>query len=546
MATYSTGTPPTNATKLQDFNSVLNILPDNTSKLIAPKDVRDAVFTTWENIAFKPTTAGGNEYIGIDQDSLKEKILIGKKSIGGQYIMNNSLLATDVDVFFYNTKTEPQSNYHTTVAFLAGTGSNTNYGQIFAPYLKSTVVSNPGYANTLDFDVYNPTYYDDGTGTFSGGNINVKSEYGFVTLNGLRMPTFQQNTIGVLNDGFVLKYRWVNGQPYAIWEQMATASTTDTLFSSGTVSITGNPVILNGLPINFTSQVPVPVSIGGVLAGMTFSNMPLTEVVRMIIYPYIAPTLSTSMVYSLIEIGDFATEALQRLNYTVVKNSTFAISSFFSTPGYTGALPAPSSINNGTITGQITPTTFNTILFRSNSATFVTFSQTTQLVDTYPSTASSVASFTSVIPWYSGSATVSSTSAVGANSINNILGQSTSSVLGKLTKLITSPATSASSAFNKTVTLSTAGLPLNQGYLYFGYPANFPPLVSIIDPNGYNITSSWLSFTISNVQSANGYWSSKQYRFYIFVGSSPGASTPLLTTVGSAPNYSGSFQFRFA
>ena len=74
MATYSTGTPPTNATKLQDFNSVLNILPDNTSKLIAPKDVRDAVFTTWENIAFKPTTAGGSEYIGIDQTTLQEKI----------------------------------------------------------------------------------------------------------------------------------------------------------------------------------------------------------------------------------------------------------------------------------------------------------------------------------------------------------------------------------------------------------------------------------------------------------------------------------------
>jgi hypothetical protein len=346
MATYSTGTPPTNATKLQDFNSVLNILPDNTSKLIAPKDVRDAVFTTWENIAFKPTTAGGSEYIGIDQTTLQEKILIGKKSVGGQYVMNSSLLNTDVDIFFYNTKTEPQANYHTTIAILAGTGSNTNSGSIFAPYLKSEVVVNPGYANTIDFEIKNPTYYDDGTGTFSGGNINIVSDWGFITLNGLRIPTLTQNTIGISNDGYVLKYRWIGGQPYAQWEQTASASTADTLYSAATVSISGSPVILNGLPMDFTSAVPVPVTIGGVVAGTTFSSMPLTEVIRSILYPYIPPILSTSMTYPLIEIGDTTTQNLQRLNFTITKNSTYPISSFTVIQPYTTALPATSSINN--------------------------------------------------------------------------------------------------------------------------------------------------------------------------------------------------------
>ena len=39
-----------NKTDLQD---VLQLLPDNTSKQITPQDVRDAVFSAWENTVFK-------------------------------------------------------------------------------------------------------------------------------------------------------------------------------------------------------------------------------------------------------------------------------------------------------------------------------------------------------------------------------------------------------------------------------------------------------------------------------------------------------------
>lgn len=550
MATYSIGTAPTDATKLQDFNSVLNILPDNTSKLIAPKDVRDSFYTTWENIAFKPTTAGGSEYIGVDQTSLQEKILLGKKSVGGQYVMNTSLLATDVDVFFYNTKTEPQIDYHTTVAFLAGTGSNVdNFGNIFSPYVKSTVVNNSPYSNTIDFEVRNPSYYDDGFGTFSGGNINIRSEYGFVTLNGLRMPTFTQNTVGASNDGYVLKYRYYGGQAYAQWEASASASTADTLYSTGTVSITGSPVLLNGQPIDFTSSVPVPQTIGGVPSGTTFSSMPLTEVVRMILYPYISPTLTTSMVYSLIEMGDSTTENLQRMNLTIVKNATYSVTSLTSIPTYNLQLPTL-PISNGTTTGLIQPV-FSTIPYRNDSppTSYVVFSRTTQLVDNYPSTASSVVNFTSVIPWFYGSATISTATASGINSINNILGTSSSANLGKLNKQIYGPALSSSTSYNKTVLFSTSGLPQNQGYLYFGYPGDYPDLVQIIDQNGFNMFGSWKKFVINNVTSPNSpsWWSGKKYKFYIFVGPVVGASVPLITQVGSlSSNYSANFQFKFA
>ena len=75
-ATYSInpGTP-TEANKLIDLNSVLNELPDNVTNLIDPHDLRDAVYTAWENIVIKPTTNSADiEYIGVDRSDLYEKI----------------------------------------------------------------------------------------------------------------------------------------------------------------------------------------------------------------------------------------------------------------------------------------------------------------------------------------------------------------------------------------------------------------------------------------------------------------------------------------
>jgi len=96
MSTYSNGAGyPINADKLQDLNSVLHELPDNTNHYISPKYVRDAIYTTWENVIFKPTTIPSSvvEYVGIDQISFAEKILLGRKqSSSGQYVLSNDLL----------------------------------------------------------------------------------------------------------------------------------------------------------------------------------------------------------------------------------------------------------------------------------------------------------------------------------------------------------------------------------------------------------------------------------------------------------------------
>jgi hypothetical protein len=540
MATYSIGTPPTDATKLANLQSILNVLPDNTSKTIAPKDIRDSSYTLWENIIFKPTTNSGisGEYIGIDQDTFQEKILLGKKSVGGQYIMTNDLLSTDVDIFFYNTKVEPTTDYNTKVAFLAGTGSNYQGGYINAPYLQSTVVSGSG--NTIDFEVMNPSYYMSGL-TAVGGNINIKSDYGLITLNGLRLPTYGDMLSGSY-DGYVLKYRFLGGAPYAVWENIASQSSVTSLISSGTVSISGSPVLLNGLDVNFTDSTPVPVAIGGILVGETFSSVPVTEMIRRIVYPYVAPVLTSNMSTSYIESGNTTAASALKFNYTIVKNSTYNISSLSVSPAYSGSLyTVPITTNSITATGYVTPN-LSSSLTLAGTQSWNSNSWTITLGDTYPTSKTSTSTVKVVIPWYYGTSTTGGTSSAV---INSILGTSSSSVANKLTPLLTEPAVSSSSTYNKTVTLSGSGV-----YVYFGYPADFPDLVSIIDPNGFNVFSSFKKYiigtTLSPIYSPTTppIWNGKSYKFYIYVGA--GGNDPITTTIGVSSTYSGDYQFKFA
>jgi hypothetical protein len=74
-----------------DLSSILDILPDNTDKEINPKDIRDAVLTSWSGSAFNQTVASQSNisYIGIDNGNtiftdkdIKSKIYFGKRNFG--------------------------------------------------------------------------------------------------------------------------------------------------------------------------------------------------------------------------------------------------------------------------------------------------------------------------------------------------------------------------------------------------------------------------------------------------------------------------------
>lgn len=154
MATYSIniGTP-TESTKVQDLQTFLNKLPDNTAQLISPRDARDSIFTTWENILIKETTVGSSSigYIGLDNDALKAKMFIGKKAYTSQEILDNTLLSSDTDLFIFNGKSDSNPTLQDTkVSFLAGLIPGDYY---YAPYIEATKITSP---SRIDLALVNP------------------------------------------------------------------------------------------------------------------------------------------------------------------------------------------------------------------------------------------------------------------------------------------------------------------------------------------------------------------------------------------------------
>lgn len=151
-----------------DPNLFLNLIPNNTSQLIVPEDVRDATYTIWENISYKRVTASGSsiEYIGIGGKNNTDmflagenglKTFIGKPELSGNDIMSNTLLdytTSDVDLYIYNLKPDNfggggADQQYTKVSFLAGDNSSLF---LTAPYMLSQ--QNVG-GTAINFTIYN-------------------------------------------------------------------------------------------------------------------------------------------------------------------------------------------------------------------------------------------------------------------------------------------------------------------------------------------------------------------------------------------------------
>jgi hypothetical protein len=478
MVTYSinNGTV-TETSSLANLNDVLNQLPNNTSHLVSPRDVRDAIYTTWTNNVFKPTTITASVvgYIGFDSSvtglTIRQKIFLGKRNLLGQDILNNSLLTSDTDIFVYNTKVDSSSQDSTKIRFLAGASSSFHST---SPYLQSLYVVG-ATSNFIDFNLKNES-----------GNINISSSNKSVSINGLLFPTESQNFSSP--DGYVLKKIQVGSQSTLQWNDIGTLPI-NALTSSGTVSITGSPVLINGNPIVYTNPTPTLASLGGVSIGETFSNVALVTMLNKLLYPYFAASASIILIPT-VTIASGVTGSstrevivepsnLSALSYVYnITNRSYPITSILSSP--VGSLPP-----------------LTTRLFGTSSISVPLSSQVYQIqVTDGTQSTTATASLTFTYPYFWGV----TTSSINFNNTGTL------PLVNKLMK----------SKSNTDVLLVGS-----QSYIYFLYPSVYGDLTKIIDTDtGFNYISSFTKIhNAITMTSSSPAWSTS-YNIYSYTSGS--------------------------
>ncbi len=488
------------AERKQDIFSVLQELPDNTQKLISPKDVRDAFLTSWANSTFKITTPSitGIEYIGIDSSNpsdrdVKKKIFIGKRSFGNLDIMSDSLInSSNADIFLYNTKSDSYTQSSTKIAILAGTDSNL---YTTAPYIQA--IYNTA-SNAIDLNLGNPS----GNSVF-GGAINISSTTGRVALNGIVFPTITETAASASN-GKILRY--FGTYPYGSlkWDD-----TNITLASIGSptsqTDIYGSPVNVNGYPIEFSEDNLVPYAVGGVTQGASFAtgsfyngstyqDWPMVEVLREILYPYIPPTLTISAINNVTgttyaEVGTtpsvtlsaslttYAREASEYISDYVISTSTIAFTNVYVGGSFSGV---PGSSVNFTTSGDIYGLTPSTLTPYLVNYTFAAANISTITASSYPSGFS-----------YSATASIQFVSPF-VISFENVASISPDSILDVMFSVNANKSITYYPGVSGSVSMQNTG----DGYLYFMYPNSYdngsptPSLTKIKDPNGFIIHDS--------------------------------------------------------
>jgi hypothetical protein len=476
-ATYSisVGTP-TEALRKQDINSVLLDLPDNTQKLISPRDVRDAFVTTWANSAFKQTIGQASiEYLGIDSGNpnnrdIKQKIFIGKRSYAGLDIMNNSLLNdTNNDIYIFNTKPDNYSTQSTTITILAGTNSSLHS---YAPYIQSNVVNS---GNALGLDFINPSQFS--------GPINVYSNTGRVAINGILFPTVSETSASASN-GKILKYSGTYPNGVLRWAE-PTVSIANIGSPGLPTNIYGSPSNVNGHSLEFVDSSPVPIAVGGIAQGSSFSagsyngqNWPLSEVIRKILYPYVPPTLSLSVDTNGVNYFTTGLTHSALFSYSITRytndiasysitGSTYSGLTFSGVVGSQFSATFSSSIySNATITNNL----LNTLPYVSGlTQSYVLSARDNTVLLTFSHSATASVKF--VHPSFYG---FSLTKITSGSLLGSFVNSSTRLALPYLG--------------SQSVSLNYNG----SGYVYFVVPNIYPDLSKIKDPNGFIIHDSTL------------------------------------------------------
>lgn len=454
--TFSINIGTDTETTSRDFDSILNDLYDNESKVITPRFVRDAVFSSWVNSGIKPT----GDYIGVDSVNpadrdIKYKQFFGKRHLDGVDIMDSSLLSSDTDIFFFNTKDDSDpDNISTKLSFLAGDDPSLF---VNAPYIEATTLAG---TTSQSYDFINLSN-DIGLNTLTD-NVNVN---GVIFPGPTAIPT---NNDLMLWDGTnnVLKF-----------EELTLTS--PTLGATGaTLSILSATSAVNGHPLEFTDLTPLPKTWNANLPiASTNQNEAINTMLYKLIYPYLPPlvdlVLCPPYASGYIEIG---MNVLIPIKYTITKRTNkivyFNLSNMISSTAFCPITGSGFITQTGILNGLLTP-----------GSTTNNFTLT--VIDDYvpPSTVMDTVTLTEVYPYFHGFGTTAS-----------------SGVLNTYTKII-EPQT------NQQINI------FGTGDYYFIYDSTYGALSDILDGSDVSIFGSATTGTVI-LNSPDTYWGPKQYNWY--------------------------------
>ena len=465
------------------LTEVLQLLPDNTNKLITPRDVRDAVFSSWESSVFRYVNVSGVEYIGLFRDEIKDKkILFGKKQISGTNVLNSSLLnSTTADIFFYNTKSDSNASQNFRAVFLAGTNSSL-FGS--APYLQATQVTSPAF---ISLNLVNPA---------TQGTIGLQSgSSASVIINNLNFPSTSQVAAQIANPSASVSGDLFLAVRSGNIELLTYASSATNLGSPGsTTTIQGNTVTVNGYSLEYTNNTPMLISVGGLSAGSTFSEVPIQLMFDKILYPVLPPFATISVTPTIRERRHNSTDTVP-INYTVTKR-TYPIqtnSIFYTTANGVNSPSISGQIINGTYNQNLT--VLNTDISSNSNSGLFTFS-----VSLFDGTASFVASQTVEFVYpYIWSYSAADYLMTGGD-IGNLFNSE------PYTKVLASYG-------SQSIPISTGS---TEKYIFFMYPSIYGALTAIKDGNDFSeslVGGSWTYSLNVSISEPSSYWSTN-YNIY--------------------------------
>lgn len=466
----------------QYLTDLLYSVEDNDTKKISPQDLRDLALSLWSYVPFKETVATYSTiyYVGLDyfnptdksQNNDPKKMFFGKRSFSGTYsynssydIMNSTLLSSDTDIFFHNTKTDLIDQDWTRLRFLSGNNvSLFNNG----PYLQVQKVS--GTNDSLSFDIVN-----------SSGDIDVRSDYSIVSVNNLKFPSIVENGLSASN-GRSLKFVGTGSSASLYWDDLTYPLVRILGTISSALQMFGTPFNINGFPFQFNDSRKITYGINDLKLGDQITNVPLTEVIRRLLYPTLKPTCSIEILppfdTGYTEVGTYPSPVIK---YTINKKTNPTLITGLSNM-IPGVYPPITNAEYTTVTS-----TSNGIVISPIAATSTEFKITVS--DGIIGTSVASTTLTGIYPYFYGYSSLSNMTTIG---------------LGNLTKLVQSKS-------NKT-------LPINgTGNLFFAYPKDYGTLSAIVDNGGFTASASF-SRTTQIFSSPTGLWSSEEYYVYKWIG----------------------------